>query len=123
MVWVGHSESKGKEDLVARPSICYMTYEQPLQGMTETKLFAFAEDRQLNQRPWEAYVVKPAWVNSKQKGAVFASIFGNRWMIRVDQLGAAMIDIALHGHSERRLLHPAVVAKGKAAMVKTASAK
>lgn len=88
--------------------------------MTETKLFAFAEDRQLNQGPWEAYVVRPAWVNSKP---VFAAIFGNRWMIRVDQLGAAMIDTALNGHAERRLLHPAVVAKGKAAMMKNASAK
>ena len=38
-------------------------------------------------------------------------------MLRVDELAAAMVDIALNGSEERRLFHTALVKRGKEVLV------
>jgi len=83
------------------------------QGLSETKQLAFAEEQTKSNHPWETYVVRPGYVLSKERGNIVTAIFGNGFLLRVDELAAAMVEIALNGSQERTLLHPALVKKGK----------
>jgi len=99
-------------------SLWLFSIPRKAKGLAETKLFEFADQRKQNQRPWEVYVVRPAYVSPKLRGIVLAALTGNWWMLRIDELGAAMVDTALDGHAERKLLHRALVAKGQSALKK-----
>ena len=61
-------------------------------------------------------MVRPGYVLSKERGGIVTAIFGKGFMLRVDELAAAMVEIALNGNEERKLFHPTLVKKGKEAL-------
>ncbi|KIX04813.1 uncharacterized protein Z518_05684 [Rhinocladiella mackenziei CBS 650.93] len=90
-------------------SVHFLSSPRKAKGMAETKILARPEERGGTKRSWETYVVRPGYVLSKERGGMITAIFGNASMLRVDELAAAMIEVALNGHPERRLFHPTLV--------------
>lgn len=84
------------------------TFFLPTQGELETRLLAFSRP-QLEPRPqapnpsnFSAFVVRPGLVLAKPPG-ILNSIMGlsKAYTIRVDDLAAAMADIAIEGKGDR----------------------
>jgi hypothetical protein len=63
------------------------------QGEAETKLLEFSKDKE----GFEVFVMRPSSVTPKERGVLknFAAVLAP--MIRVNELSAAMLDIAIHG--------------------------
>jgi len=88
-----------------------------LKGTAENNTLAFAKQPG-NQGLWESYVVKSGFVVTKD-GMSPRDMFG--WMIggksiKVDELAAGMIDIALRGSEVETLDNPAMIARGQATL-------
>ena len=80
------------------------------QGEVENRLLALSGSQQETQSPsqtpnpsnFSTFVVRPGYVLAKQPG-VLNSVMGlsKAWTIRVDDLAAAMVEIALEGEGEQ----------------------
>lgn len=58
----------------------------------------------------ETYVVKPAGVLAKDRCAALGYVFPTVW---VDELAAAMADLAVNGGNNQMVLNKAIIEKGR----------
>lgn len=81
------------------------------QGQLETKALAFAES---HADTWQTFIVKPGGIATKPWMALGATLFGENWAIRVEELGAFMTYLAVSGEGEEPLTeNPRIVKKGR----------
>lgn len=81
----------------------YHTYE--IQGQNEKNMLGFATASE-TEGLWETLIVKSGFVIQKQLESprdLMGWMMGSRACIRVDELAAVMIDVALNGWKENTL--------------------
>ncbi|PMD32827.1 hypothetical protein L207DRAFT_439990 [Hyaloscypha variabilis F] len=78
-------------------------------GETETKLLEFGEQNQ----GVEVYIARPSGVTPKERGVVKSVAAAIVPLIRVNELAAAMLDLAVHGAEKRTLENGELVARGR----------
>ncbi|TVY34824.1 hypothetical protein LSUB1_G004715 [Lachnellula subtilissima] len=90
-----------------------------LKGQTEVNMLSFA-DKEETEGLWETVIVKAPFVIEKDITSprdAFGWIMGNKRCIQVDELAAAMIDVALNGSKDDTLSDAeALVALGRAVL-------
>jgi hypothetical protein len=76
--------------------------------------------REENKGLWDTVIVKAGFVTSKEGKSprdMLGWVLGTQKSIRVDELAAAMIDIAFHGSKEKTLQdNHALVTRGREAL-------
>lgn len=63
------------------------------QGLAELNLVEFAK----KTPGFESYIARPASVQPKNNGAIMSAVMSLLPSVRVDQLAATLIDLAVHG--------------------------
>jgi len=80
--------------------------------MAETRITQFGSE---HSGVWESFVVRPGGVHSKSSMTTgLMSMFGKNWVVRDDELGAFMVDLAIHGCKvESPILNSIIVDRGR----------
>ncbi|KIW31664.1 uncharacterized protein PV07_03276 [Cladophialophora immunda] len=99
-------------------SLWFLTTTRKAKGLAETRLLAFSDEQKQNHKSWESYVVRPGGVLHKQTAGLNTATCGNRLVIGVGVLAAAMIETALEGNPEYKIFHAPLLEKGRAALRK-----
>lgn len=92
-----------------------LTYSQ---GLAQAKFLEFGKQKQ--KQNVETYVVKPAVVLAKDASALLGSLFRifSVPAVRVDQLAAVMVDLAVNGGSEQLVSNRVIIESGRELLMK-----
>ncbi|KAE9382008.1 hypothetical protein N431DRAFT_491273 [Stipitochalara longipes BDJ] len=82
-------------------------------GEAETKLLEFGE----KSDGFDVYIARPSGVTPKERGVLKSVAAGLVPMIRVNELAAAMLDIAVNGAQKQTLENRDLVSRGREALV------
>jgi hypothetical protein len=82
-----------------------------IEGETETKLLEFRKDKQ--KEGFEVFITRPSGVTPKDRGVLKSIAAAIVPMIKVDELAAAMLDIAVNGSDQQTLENHDLVVKGR----------
>ena len=91
-----------------------------MQGLVETKVQDFPAGEEI-QGLWETFIVKPGgvlWKDSYITG-LLGCVFGSNLSIRIDELAATMVDVAMNGSEDPILLNRDIVLKGRELLRRT----
>ncbi|KAI0151879.1 hypothetical protein F4776DRAFT_28 [Hypoxylon sp. NC0597] len=88
-----------------------------IKGLLETKALAFAESY---ANVWETFILKPGGVVSKRlmDGGVLGiltaigTVLGENWSVRLEELGAFMVYLAIDGRGEDHVVENARIVRG-----------
>jgi len=81
-------------------------------GRAEIELMKFTKDSG-REEWWKTFIVKPYWVVLKDTNGVFSLIVGANLSIRIQQLAAVMVDVALNGSQDRVFYNSMMVEKAR----------
>jgi len=79
-------------------------------------MIAFAEKAEFHNGLWSTFIVKPSLVLRKQHSLLPWFSCCAMGFVRVDELAAAMIDIARNGSEERVAQNPEIVMRGRSVL-------
>lgn len=88
-------------------------YADSSQGLAETKFLEFGKQNQ----NVETYVVKPAAVLGRDGSALLGCLL-RTFSVRIDELAAVMVDLAVHGGSEQVVVNRVIVERGRELLTK-----
>ncbi|KAI3325811.1 hypothetical protein HD806DRAFT_553083 [Xylariaceae sp. AK1471] len=91
----------------------FMDYARKIRGLFETKALEFA-DR--HDATWRVFIVRPGGVaTEKMVGSrMVASVLGENWCVRIEELGAYMTYLAVDGEGEDSYIeNDRIVRKGR----------
>ncbi|EXJ71376.1 uncharacterized protein A1O5_05183 [Cladophialophora psammophila CBS 110553] len=117
-LWSDGGPRKAKVMLAAMHLVGDFILYQPFQGVAETRPLAFSDEQKQNGQNCETYVVRPCGVLHKKKKGIITARCLNKFVIGVAELAAAMIEIGLKRDSKDRIIHAALLEKGKAVLQK-----
>lgn len=82
------------------------------QGLGEAKVLEFGSS---NDVRWRIFVVRPGGVATKAMigSRTLASILGQNWLVRIEELGAFMAYLAIDGEESAVIENPRIVGKGR----------
>lgn len=83
-------------------SLWFFANGRRVRGAAEARVLESAEDG--SQSEFTVYVVKPGAVLRKDKAILQRCILGDSLSIRIDELGATMVDLAVQGN-EQKVFH------------------
>ena len=81
-------------------SLWFYANGRRVRGLTEAKVLETAEDASPSE--YTVYAVKPGGVMLQNTtGALVRCVFGNSLSIGIDDLGATVVDLAIHGNEQK----------------------
>ncbi|KIW56501.1 hypothetical protein PV05_05160 [Exophiala xenobiotica] len=80
-------------------SLWFFAHGRRVRGATEARVLESAADG--SHSGFTVYVVKPGGVVPKDKGILQRCVFGDSISVRIDELGATMIDLAVRGSEQK----------------------
>jgi hypothetical protein len=81
------------------------------QGLAESNMMAFERE---HSSTWKSFIAKPGAVVPKQGLGRVGCLLGTGLSISLNELAAAMVDIAIQGTDSQVILNVALVTKGRA---------
>ncbi|KAI1472389.1 uncharacterized protein F4812DRAFT_408725 [Daldinia caldariorum] len=93
--------------------LCFLEEARKMKGRLETRSLAFAES---HATIWKTFIVRPGGVATKglMIPGIIATILGENWSVRVEELAAFMTYLAIDGQGEDSLIENArIVRKGR----------
>ncbi|KAI8966429.1 hypothetical protein F5Y11DRAFT_343490 [Daldinia sp. FL1419] len=93
--------------------LCFLEENRKMKGRLETKSLAFAES---HSTIWKTFIVRPGGVagNGLMVPSMVATVLGENWCVRVEELAAFMTYLAIDGQGEDLLLqNTRIVRKGR----------
>ncbi|KAH8669563.1 hypothetical protein BGZ60DRAFT_407788 [Tricladium varicosporioides] len=96
-------------------SLVFLQEGRRIKGTAELEVMAFEKKKELHNGLWESYIVKPSMVLKKEGQEGYLKWVGSFVIggVYVDELAAAMIDIATNGSDMQIELNAEVVARGR----------
>lgn len=79
-------------------------------------MITFAENIELHKGLWSTFIVKPSKVLKKQNSLIPWFNFCAMGFVKVDEMAAAMIDIARNGSEEQIAQNPEIVMRGRSVL-------
>ncbi|KAI1427703.1 hypothetical protein F5Y12DRAFT_736512 [Xylaria sp. FL1777] len=88
----------------------FLEYPRKVRGLGEAKVLEFGDS---NNGKWKIFVVRPGAVatDSMMGSRTIASILGENWCVRIEELGAFMAYLALGGEEESSVIENARLAR------------
>ncbi|KAI0430899.1 hypothetical protein F5Y09DRAFT_306442 [Xylaria sp. FL1042] len=93
--------------------LCFLEYARKIRGLGEASVLNFG-DR--NDDRWKILVVRPGGVATKAMigSRTIASMLGENWCVRIEELGAFMTHLAINSEEESSVIENAhIVRKGR----------
>ncbi|KAI0814220.1 hypothetical protein GGR55DRAFT_500188 [Xylaria sp. FL0064] len=93
--------------------LCFLEYARKIRGLGEASVLKFGES---NSDKWKILVVRPGGVATEAMmgSRTVASILGENWCVRIEELGAFMTYLAINGEEEGHVIENArIVRKGR----------
>ena len=100
------TEPPAKEGQKER-SLWFFANGRRVRGAAEARVLECAQDGP--QSGFTVYVVKPGGVLSKGNAFIQRWIFGDSLSIGINELGATMVDLAVHGNEEKVFNNPKII--------------
>ena len=91
-------------------SLWFYTNGRRVRGAAEARVLESAEDA--SQGEFTVYVVKPGAVLSRN-GAILQCILGDSLSIRINELGATMVDLAVQGNAQKVFHNQEIIKHGR----------
>jgi hypothetical protein len=113
LVLARRSSDKGSL-ILSTSQVCVSNLSR--QGTAETEMIAFAEKTEIHNGLWSTFIVKPSMVLRKQNSILPWFSCCAMGFVRVDELAAAMIDIARNGSEEQVAQNPEIVMRGRSVL-------
>ncbi|CRG87013.1 nucleoside-diphosphate-sugar epimerase, putative [Talaromyces islandicus] len=83
-----------------------------IKGLLETKALAFADS---HAKIWETFILKPGGIMTKKmvsSGAgIIGAMMGDSWVVRIEELGAFMVQLAINAEGEESIIDNARIAR------------
>ncbi|KAI1363208.1 hypothetical protein F5Y08DRAFT_252088 [Xylaria arbuscula] len=90
----------------------FLEYPRKIRGLGEAKVLEFGSSHDVR---WHAFVVRPGGVATEAMigSRTLASVLGENWLVRIEELGAFMVHLAIDGEEGAVVENSRVVRKGR----------